>query len=285
MNLLRAMSRLLLVEHDSMQADALREALRAEVPAELLVAQSLDDALAWIDLRLPDLILLPTLMPASVEDYLIAYLGTIPSAGHVQILGLPRFGRPDEPLPPRKWSLFRWPWRRRQQTIVTPSLDPGAFTQDVIDYLATASGLKKEIAVASAIAALSGNMDRRREPRFTNTEVPWISLARMGSERASLVNVSARGALVRMQARPEHHFLRRLGPSVRGQSRLTLEVASGHVHALGRVIRCVPLRTGARTQYEIAFLFDDKAARDEAIVQRLELTDLVAADTGIVVLK
>jgi hypothetical protein len=81
---------------------------------------------------------------------------------------------------------------------------------------------------------------------------------RFGGERAALINVSSRGALLRTHFRPKHHFLRRSDLNVRERSRLTIELdADSHVHAMGRVIRCVPLRTSARTQYEIAFSFDD----------------------------
>ena len=33
-------------------------------------------------------------MPAAVEDYVVAYLGAVPGADHVQILGLPFSGFP-----------------------------------------------------------------------------------------------------------------------------------------------------------------------------------------------
>jgi len=63
--------------------------------------------------------------------------------------------------------------------------------------------------------------------------------------------------LLRTQARPEHHSLKRSDPNVSERSRLTLELSGHEIHALGRVIRCVPLRTGAGIQYDIAFSFDD----------------------------
>ena len=119
---------------------------------------------------------------------------------------------------------------------------------------------------------LARGRDRRIEQRFGYDELPWISYVGMGGEQAALINLSAGGALLRMSSRPEHRFLQRADPVVARQARLTLEVGSLHqVHALGRVIRCVPMTTSASPQYEIAFLFDDKAARDEGILERLEL--------------
>jgi hypothetical protein len=131
------------------------------------------------------------------------------------------------------------------------------FTQDVIAYLASAKALKKEIERSSA-QAVSKGLERRREPRFANNEVPWISIVSFGDEQAALINVSSRGALLRIQSRPEHPYLRRSNPNAQKRSRLTLELDSDTtLQALGRVIRCVPLRTSAPTQYEIAFRFDE----------------------------
>ena len=252
------MSWLLVVQPDSVQADALREALRAHTSEDVVVADSLDDALSWIDQGIPDIVLLPAVIPAAVEDYLITYLGTIPGARHVQILGIPLLERSDDSVPLRTRSLI--PWRRRQEPL-TSGCDPEMFTQDVIDYLADGRALKQKLEADGAHAALSEKSERRSEPRFANYKVPWISITRFGSGRAALVNVSSRGALLRTQTRPEPHFLRRSDPNIRERSRLTFELRPGHeVHVMGRVIRCVPLKTGAGTQYEIAFSFDDSVS-------------------------
>src|SRR5262245_53038154 len=88
-----AMSRLLVVQPDSVQADVLRVALRWRAAEDVVIAESLDDALFSIDKCVPDVVLLPPLISAALEDYLIAYLNAIPNADHVKILGLPRFER------------------------------------------------------------------------------------------------------------------------------------------------------------------------------------------------
>ena len=249
------MSWLLVVQPDSVQADILREALLAHTSEDVVVADSLDNALSSIDAGIPDLVLLSALVPSAVEDYVVTYLGTIPGARHVQILGIPVLERGDNPVQRRARSLI--PWRRSPEPL-TLGCDPGSFTQVVIDYLSGARTLKHEIELHSAQAALSRGPDRRTEPRFSGHKVPWISVTRFGRGRAALINISSRGVLLRTQTRPEHHFLKRSDPSVRERSRLTFELGPGHeVHAMGRVIRCVPLRTGVGTQYEIAFSFDD----------------------------
>ena len=285
------MSRLLVVQSDPAQAGALREAIRAYIPADVAVAASLEEALEWIDHCLPDVILLPTLMPALVEDYLVAYLATIPGAGHVQILGVPRLERAevavqrDErrrfPWQRRDWRLFPWLRRRQPRQAIRPVCDPGVFSKDVVAYLAAADALRRDFDLLSP-DVLSGR-DRRIEHRFGYDELPWISYVRMGGEEAALVNLSAGGALLRMGSRPEHRFLKRADPHVAQQARLTLEVGSfRHVHALGRVIRCVPVTASPQTQYEIAFLFDDRAARAEGVLERLELPRLIGTGSEIV---
>lgn len=285
------MSRLLVVQPDPAQAEALREAVRAYITADVAVAESLEEALAWIDHCLPDVILLPTLMPALVEDYLVAYLATIPGAGHVQLLGVPRLERAevavqrDErrrfPWQRRDWRLFHWLRRRQPREAIRPVCDPGVFSKDVVAYLAAADALRRDFELLSP-DVLSGR-NRRVEQRFGYDELPWISYVRMGGEQAALVNLSAGGALLRMNSRPEHRFLKRADPHVAQQARLTLEVGSSHqVHALGRVIRCVPMTTRPQTQYEIAFLFDDRAARAEGVLERLELPRLIGAGAEIV---
>src|SRR5512140_3757121 len=89
------MSRVLLVQPDPVQADALRVALRPHLSEDVIVAESLDDALSLIDQRVPDVLLLPALIPPVVEEHLIGYLRTLTGAGHVQILGLPHLERAD----------------------------------------------------------------------------------------------------------------------------------------------------------------------------------------------
>ena len=246
------MAALLVIQPDPAQADALRQALHS-LEDNLVIAESLDEALESIDRDLPDVILLPTLIPAAVEDYLLAYLAAIPGAGSVQILGLPRLERIATAVQPRRWL---YPWRRRPapRAVAVESCEPDVFTRDVGTYLAGARSIRR----IESSGAGAASRDRRGEHRFPIDEVPWISVVRLGGDVADLVNVSARGALVRIQSRPEHRFLRRAEQSVHRRPRLVLELESeGEVHAIGRVIRCLPMRTDEEMQYEVAFAFDE----------------------------
>lgn len=251
------MSWVLAVQPGAVQADVLREALRSHISEEVVVAKSLGEALTLIDRRVPDLILIPILTSAAVEDDLICYLGANPRARHVQILGLPHLERPvNTVVQPRSRSWF--PWRRQPPVVLAaPICDPDLFTRDVIAYLANARAIRQEIELYSTLET-GGGSERRGEPRFAIDEVPWISYVRFGGEQAALINVSTRGALLRTHARPAGHLLRRSASHVRHRSHLTLTLESdGEVHAIGRVIRCVPLTTDEGPQYEIAFSFND----------------------------
>jgi len=257
------MSWLLVVLPDSAHADALRNALSTRISDELVVAGSLEAGLASIDLSIPDVILVPPLMPA-VEDYLVAYLATIPGARHVQILGIPDLvvadGNHDQSkaVQAQKRSPFLWKRRPVSPPFEPPACHPDAFAEDVLTYLARARELRAERASARTDAERHRGAERRSDPRFANHEVPWISLVRLGNEQALLLDVSSRGALLRTEIRPEHYLLKRADRSIRTRARLTLELAfERHIHAAGRVVRCVPSTTGPRTQYDVAFLFDE----------------------------
>jgi hypothetical protein len=276
---------LLAVQPDSSQAGVLRDALAAHISDDVVIAESLDDALAAIEKEIPDVLLLPTLMPAAVEDYLITYLGAIPSARRIQILGLPRLEKSESSVPQRARSLLAWPWRQNPRPVGTISCDPGIFTRDVIAYLAGARAMKEgsltgEIELFST-DALATRAERRTERRFASNEVPWISVVRFGQQRAALINVSLGGALLRTDARPEYRVLRRFDPTVRERPRLILEVDSdGEVHAAGRVIRCVPSASGARTQYEVAFSFDNSVGLHLPAGALLPVSDRVTKRAG-----
>jgi CheY-like chemotaxis protein len=252
------MSWILVAQPDPRQAAVLQEALRARVPADVVFVESLDEAFDWIDEAVPDVILLPMLTPAFVEDYLLAYLATRPNAGHVQILGIPQLATTEPAPPPPSRSFFSWRRRVVLPPVVRPGRDPLAFTQDLIEYLACARAVRKELDLYGVSVTLAETLERRREPRFPVHEVPWISLVSFAGAGASLIDVSARGALLRTHVRPAHRSLKRSDTDVRSRPRLVLKLEShSEVHAPGQIIRCMPVAQNDRTQYEIAFSFDE----------------------------
>ena len=124
-------------------------------------------------------------------------------------------------------------------------------------YLAGARMIKRDLAIHGPLA--SHTLDRRREPRFPSHEVPWISLVSFAGAQATLLDVSARGVLLRMSSRPEHDVFKRKDPNARQRPRLVLKLEShSEVQASGQVIRCAPVRTSTLPEYEVAFSFDEQ---------------------------
>ena len=276
------MSWLLAVQPDPIQADAWRGTFHGHIADEVVVVESLDAALSLIDRRLPDVVLLPTLIPAAVEDYLLTYLGAIPSAGHVQILRLPQLECADHSPSvnsPKRRTRLLFPWRRRHEPSgpSLPVCDAARFARDVASYLAGAKAIKREIELGRA-RVMSSGAERRGGPRFASREVPWVSVVRLGNDQAELIDVSLRGALLQTPSRPEHELLRLTDPNVRRRSRVTFELKWGReVHATGRVVRCVHSNTGDRAHYEIAFSFDDSVGLHLPSVEALVRTKITTS--------
>jgi hypothetical protein len=274
---------LLAFQPDPIQASALRDALRDQIRGEVVVVESIDTALATIDCRIPDVILLPALMPPAEEDYLMAYISTVPGADHVQTIGIPRFERRDvENLPTR--SFFRWQ-RPQPHDARAVGCDSGVFARDVVDYLTRAKALKEEIELRRG-AASGRAPERRGERRWSPREVPWVSHVRLADgEQADLINISSGGALLRTSSRPERRYLKRSHPGCR-QFPLTFKLKSGdEVRATARIVRCHAGSMGsAPLQYEIAFSFDDSFGLDlPAAGSLVSGTGASSVDVGLIV--
>jgi hypothetical protein len=249
---------LLAVQPNPGQLAALQEALREQVRGEMVVSDSIHAALTLIDQRLPDVIFLPPLMPVADEDYLMAYLGALPGAGHVQIIGMPLLECAARVTDLGQRVLARW--RYAASGTGWSACDPQEFAADVVAYLSHASALKEDNERRIGHARAATGPDRRGTRRWAPHELPWVSLIRLaGGDYADLVNVSSGGALVQTRTRPGLNVLRRSHSHDHERSCLIFQLESGReVHASGRVVRCCPTsRTAARGAYEVAFCFDD----------------------------
>jgi hypothetical protein len=276
------MSLLLVIQPDT-QATALRDLLLDCVSGEVVVVDSIDLALSTIDQRMPDVILLPMLMAPAEEDHLMAYLGTIRGAAHVQTIRVPQLEllRPVGKVPAH--SPF-FSFRRRANDPLLPACNPRAFVRDVKMYLACAGALKEEVERRSDRAGRSA--ERRGERRWEPDQVPWVSVVRFaGDEQTDLVNVSLGGALLRTRSRPERELLKRADPHGPERPRLTFRLESGReVHTTGRVVRCcVGPMAGEGNQYEIAFSFDQSVGLDlpsEGLVRPADVDGFFGGSVG-----
>ena len=83
------MALVLAIEPDTRQADIVKYIVRDLVKAELILVASRDEAIAAIDQRLPDVILLTALLSPRDEDELVAHLRRLGAAEHLQTHTIP----------------------------------------------------------------------------------------------------------------------------------------------------------------------------------------------------
>ena len=244
------------LEPDPTQADILCDALSTCASAEVVVVDSTAAALAAIDERVPDLVLLHALIPPDDEAYLLAYLGTVVGAGHVQTISIPQFQHSADCHRPAQ--LLR---RRLKPRSTRAGCDPRVFAADVVSYLDRARAIKQDLEVWSNTAT----SERRVGHRWLSQDVPWVSSVRFaGGAAADLIDVSASGARVKTPRRPELQSLKRPDLDSRRLSGLTFHLASGEeVRATGRVVRCHAGSMGnGAILYELAFCFDESVGLD-----------------------
>ena len=137
------MALVLAIEPDSVQADALRHLLRTRADTEVVVVESTDAAVAAVDERVPDLVLVGALLSPRDEDPFIAHLRTLPDAGHLQTLTIPHLRHAACDPRPRLAIFGRR--KRRQADKAAAGCDPTQFGDEVAAYLARACEVKTEI--------------------------------------------------------------------------------------------------------------------------------------------
>jgi CheY-like chemotaxis protein len=252
-------ARILSVQPDSAQSAALRHALR-RADAEILVVDSIDDALTVIDSQLPDLVLLDTFLPPHETDNLAAYLRILSDASHVHLIHVPLI----QPAPDgtesfqnrrgRRWfSRFRLNESQRSGTQPV-ACNAQMFAVDLATYVSRSHIMRAAAEHWKARHEPPGILECRDAQRWLPAEVSVASAVRLATTSADLLNLSSGGALVRSHVRPDPRF--------RSRSVLTFYSRSGEeVHQTGRLIRCHVTSMGNRRfLYDVAFRFDESFA-------------------------
>jgi hypothetical protein len=244
------------IQPDSQQAGTLLRALNELRDLEVVVVESTDAALALVDERVPDVVLVPPLYDPGDADYLGAYLRSRPHAAHVQVLTIPSlWASRDVATAPRLFERLRGKTER-----ITPAEgDPGLFASDVVGYLSWADELKQTVN-ARRVLEPPRQSDRRRAYRWSPHDLWWVTSVQMsGSELAALLNLSSSGALVRTEQRPDRTLFRSGVPQAAVHRGLTLRLISGEeVRVGGEVIRCCVAPSEDKIGlYEVAFRFED----------------------------
>jgi CheY-like chemotaxis protein len=165
----------LAIESHAERAEALRELVGRGVREPLTVVPSLDAALATIDERVPEIILISPLMRPEDEAELVARLRALPKASVVQTLITPQFTDAGE------GSRRRAAWRGRTDD------DRARFIAELQTYVAMVRDQRVDL------AALEEMSDRRAAVR-----VARACLTRLAVDGAAVdvVDLSATGAQV-----------------------------------------------------------------------------------------
>ncbi len=134
------MSDVLVVQPDAPQTEALRTVFR-RIGADLVIVHSTAEAMDAIDARVPDVILLSSLLSPIEEDALVRHLRTLDNASHIQTLRLPQFKRDEVVEEPAKGGFFSR--KKKKAKPAAPSgCDPAVFAEEVVAHLLRANEIR-----------------------------------------------------------------------------------------------------------------------------------------------
>ena len=131
------MALILAIEPDRRQAAQLVRLIQTRVGAELVLAETTEQALGAIGNRVPDLVLVPALLAPQDDATLATALRVIASAAHVQMLTIPMLApkrAAGQPL-----GVLARLRRRRADPTPPDGCDPDVFGDQIAAYLAEAA--------------------------------------------------------------------------------------------------------------------------------------------------
>lgn len=225
----------LAVEDNPRRAHALTDLLREYDDVELKIVPDVTEARRAIVRRVPDLVITSAFLSPSDEAELMAELKSRPDASHVQVLITPHVTSPNfatvqarrglgfRRAQPTGAAPFDVDWLRRQITeYLERARAEAAVAEDLArwresqlqppetalivparPHLHLVAAKDEEIDEAAGALirrftyAVDKNRDRRRAPRLSSADLPWLWSARLGSgPEVKLVDVSNTGVLV-----------------------------------------------------------------------------------------
>jgi hypothetical protein len=149
------MALILAIEPDRRQAAQLTSLIRARVGADLVLAETAEQALNAIGDRVPDLVLVPALLAPQDDATLAGALRVIAAAARIQMLTIPVLAATSRKKQPRG-VLAKWR-RLRGESPASGGCDPSMFGDQIAAYLAEAAAeraVNESDRAASAPAAL-----------------------------------------------------------------------------------------------------------------------------------
>lgn len=139
------MALVLALEPDPKQAAVLKQVVRDRVGAAFVLADSKDAALAAIAERVPDLILVTTLLSPRDEADLTGRLRGLEGAEHLQTLTIPLLALGPTPQPKKKRrGLLSALTGEPERPTAPEGCDPAVFAEEIRNYIARAEELKAD---------------------------------------------------------------------------------------------------------------------------------------------
>ena len=183
------MNRILAIEPDANRGALLKHLVQESLHTDVVLATSAHDAIAAMTAEPPDLILTSMLLPASDDQHLVAYLRATPSLDHLPVLTVPVV-------------VEAQPTEARSRGLISRLLRRGAPEEwTAYDFSAVAARIEEAL-TQSKIAALFSSGFRKRAPRLSVSDVPWVSSVTLSlCQHLRLLNISSSGMLVESGAR------------------------------------------------------------------------------------
>ena len=125
---------ILAIEPDRRQAAQLKSAIGRRLRAELVLADTTARAFDAIGMRVPDLILVPTLLSPQDDAALAGALRVIAAASRVQILTIPVLTSPST-AENGKAGVLSMLWRGKPQSATPEGCHPDVFVEQISSYL------------------------------------------------------------------------------------------------------------------------------------------------------
>jgi CheY-like chemotaxis protein len=206
-------STVLALEPDAEHAGEVRRLVCDFAQARLTLVCSKEELLEALDDNLPDVILLPALLPHNEESQLLEHLRTLPHGRHLQVMVTPYLFASDTDVP---WVQSRG-WRRMlARSASRPrahACDPRSFAVHLMWAMQLAQEGRQEFAARCQLYGTPDRrvedrraQDRRSHRRFTAAELLWLQVARIkNGPHVKLVDLSAGGVLLESSARMQRY--------------------------------------------------------------------------------
>jgi CheY-like chemotaxis protein len=208
--------RILAVEPDALSADRLRAILADRTVAEVVIADTAEEAVAALGVRVPDLLLVSAILPPLVEEQVMLHLKRLDPEGKVPILTLPPAAVAPEPEERGFLSFLRRPTPTR---LLIPAYDSSALGDRIVEALqeSQAARIDRQLRLvggnecvaaprpqaapgdptAMTVVRATPRARGRRAHRLTPADLPWpCTLTTPNGVDLKLLNVSRSGILI-----------------------------------------------------------------------------------------